>query len=196
MIGGLLPAVVASVTDDDREGRLYRISIPGLTDGAAVMPRAQLCNPIGDESEHTEIRIQAGARVWVAFEGGDTRFPVIVGFRPKNQENGIDWRRFFHANFQFNADSSFEIIAGTQVHVKTPMALIEADNAHCTGKLTVDGLLTFNGGMQGKSGAGGGPAMIVSGGAAFSDEVVANGIPVSGHHHDEHDGPPTGKALA
>jgi hypothetical protein len=191
MIGGLLPAVVASVTDDDREGRLYRISIPGLTDGAAVMPRAQLCNPIGDESEHTEIRIPAGARVWVAFEGGDTRFPVIVGFRPKNQENGIDWRRFFHANFQFNADNTFEVIANTQVHVKTPLALVEADNSHFTGNVEIDGtctvakLLTFNGGMQGKSGDGGGTAMIVSGGAAFSDDVVAAGTSVHGHGHIE-----------
>ncbi|KVN83496.1 hypothetical protein WJ68_16425 [Burkholderia ubonensis] len=173
------------MTDDDREGRLYRISIPGLTDGASVMPRAQLCNPIGDNSEETEIRIKPGDRVWVAFEGGDPRFPVIVGFRPKNQENGIDWRRFFHANFQFNADSTFEIIANTKVHVKTQTALIEADNAHCTGNLTVDGLLTFNGGMQGKGGAGGGPAMIVSGGAAFSEDVVAAGTSVHGHGHIE-----------
>jgi hypothetical protein len=185
MIGGLLPAFVASVTDDDRKGRLYRISIPGLTDGAAVMPRAQVCYPVGDESEHTEIRIPVGARVWVAFEGGDPRFPVIVGFRPKNEENDLDWRRFYHANFQFNADNTFEIIAGTQVTVKTPLALIDAENTHCTKNLTVDGLLTFNGGMQGKAGPGGGPAMIVSGGAAFSDDVTAGGTSVHGHGHIE-----------
>lgn len=185
MIGGLLPAVIASVTDDDREGRQYRISIPGLTDGAAVMPLAQLCNPIGDNSEETEIRIKAGDRVWIAFERGDPRFPVIVGYRPKNQENGIDWRRFFHANFQFDADNTFEIIAGTQVHVKTLLAVIEADNAHCTGNLTVDGLLTFNGGMTGKAGENGGKAITVQGGASFTDDVEANGVSVSGHKHPE-----------
>ncbi len=179
---GLMPAIVASI---DREARVARVSIPGLTDGAAELPEAEFCNPIGDSSEKTEIRILEGDRVWLAFNGGDPRYPVIVGYRPKNVDNGIDWRRFSHANFQFNADNVFEIIAGTQVHVKTPLALIEANDSHCTGNLTVDGLLTFNGGMQGKAGAGGGPAMIVSGGAAFSDDVVAAGTSVHGHGHIE-----------
>jgi hypothetical protein len=192
LIGGLLPAVIASVTDEGREGRLYRISIPGLTDGAAVMPTAQLCNPIGDNSEETEIRIKAGDRVWIAFEAGDTRFPVIVGFRPKNQENGIDWRRFFHANFQFNADNTFEVIANTLVHVKGETVHVEATttnvdstDTNVSGNLTVGGLLTFNGGMTGKAGASGGKAITVQGGANFTEDVTANGVSVSGHKHPE-----------
>lgn len=182
---GLMPAEVASVSMGDREERIYRVRIPGLTDGCTEFPQAELCNPIGDKSEHTEIRIKPGDRVWLAFQHGDPRYPVIVGFRPRNKENAIDWRRFEHANFQFNADNTFQIIAGTQVHVVTPMALIEADDAHCTGNLTVDGMLTFNGGMQGKAGEGGGPAVKVNGGADFTEDVTANGVSVSTHGHME-----------
>ncbi|MDF0506604.1 phage baseplate assembly protein V [Burkholderia cenocepacia] len=177
-----MPAIVASV---NREARTARIRIPGLTDGATELPEAEFCNPLGDKSEHTEIRIKEGDRVWLAFNGGDPRYPVIVGYRPKNVENGIDWRRFEHGNFQFNADNTFEVIAGTTVHVKSPSVTIEADETHVTGALTVDKLLTFKGGMNGSGGGSGGPAMVVSGGAAFSEDVVAAGTSVHGHGHIE-----------
>lgn len=111
---GLLPAIVDSI---DREARIARVRIPGLTDGAAELPEAEFCNPIGDKSEHTEIRVLPGDRVWLAFAGGDTRYPVIVGYRPRQEENGIDWRRFEHANFQFQADSEFIIDAGLKVTI-------------------------------------------------------------------------------
>jgi hypothetical protein len=185
LVIGLLPAFVDAVTDADRAERMYSVRIPGLTDGGGVLPRATVLNPLGDKSEHTEIRIKPGDRVWLAFEDGDTRYPVIVGYRPKQQENAMDWRRFEHANFQFNADNVFEVISGTQVHVKSPNVTLEADLVHCTKAVTVDGLLTFNGGMTGKAGASGGPAMVVSGGAAFSDDVVAAGTSVHGHGHIE-----------
>jgi hypothetical protein len=109
---GLMPAVVDSI---DREKRIARVRIPGLTDGATELPQAQFSNPIGDKSHRTEIRILPGDDVWLAFEGGDPRYPVIVGYRPRNQENGIDWRRFEHANFQFDADGQFVINASNVI---------------------------------------------------------------------------------
>ncbi|WP_321946572.1 hypothetical protein [Paraburkholderia sp. J10-1] len=188
---GLMPAEVDSVSLDDRKRRIYRVRIPGLTDGAAEMPQAKLCNPMGDRSENTEIRIKPGDRVWLAFECGDTRYPVIVGFRPRNVENDIDWRRFEHANFQFNADNTFEVIANTTVHVKTQQAVIESQttlidskDTRITGTLTVEKLLTFNGGMAGKGGEGGGDAVKVDGGAYFTKDVMANGVSTSGHKHN------------
>ncbi len=186
---GLMPAIVASVTVGDRQARMYRVRIPGLTDGAAELPRADVMNPLGDKSEHTEIRILPGDRVWLAFERGDTRYPIIVGYRTRHdQENAMDWRRFEHANFEFQADNIFRVIADTQVHVQTPEAYIEAAKSHITGDvqidgtLTVDKLLTFNGGMTGKGG-GGGKAITVQGGADFTEDVTANGVSVSGHDH-------------
>lgn len=132
---GLMPAEVDSI---DRERRIVKIRIPGLTDGATDLPEAQLCLPMGDKSEHTEIRILPGDRVWLAFEGGDTRYPVIVGYRPRNQENGIDWRRFAHANFNFTADNTFEIVAGTKVRMVAPLIELVGDIEH-TGKMTSSG---------------------------------------------------------
>ncbi|MCA8037131.1 phage baseplate assembly protein V [Burkholderia arboris] len=180
---GLMPAEVASVSMGDRKERIYRVRIPGLTDGCTEFPQAELCNPIGDKSEHTEISIKPGDRVWLAFQHGDPRYPVIVGFRPRNKENAIDWRRFEHANFEFLADNTFRIIAPGQAHIVTTLALLEADDVHCTKNLTVDGAITANGGIQVNAGEGEGPAMKVNGGAEFSKEVFVKGIPSSTHGH-------------
>jgi hypothetical protein len=194
----LMPAEVASI---DRERRIARVRIPGLTDSASELPEAEFCNPIGDKSEHTEIRIKVDDRVWLAFNGGDPRYPVIVGYRPKNQENGIDWRRFEHGNFQFTADNTFEIIAGTQVHIKTPLAYIEAPSTHITGDVqidgsaTVNGSLTYKGGMTGSGGSG--ASAQIQGGITATGDIKAGNISLQGHHHTEQgDGAPTSAAQA
>jgi phage baseplate assembly protein gpV len=148
----------------DREARIAKVRIPGLTDGATDLPEAQFCNPLGDKSYHTEIRVKPGDDVWLAFERGDTRYPVIVGYRPRNEENGIDWRRFEHANFQFTADEGFVIDAGVKVTINapkvevnasnqatvtSPKVLVDSPDSHFTGAVTVDGLITYNAGLEG-----------------------------------------------
>jgi hypothetical protein len=187
---GLMPAEVDSI---DRERRLARVRIPGLTDGATSLPEAQFCNPVGDKSEDTEIRILPGDRVWLAFEGGDTRYPVIVGYRPRNQENGVDWRRFEHANFQFTADAQFVITAGTKVTinapevvvnasskatVKSPSVLIDSASSQFTGAVEVDGLLTYKQGLNG------------TGGATIAGSMTNNGKNIGSDH--KHSGVATG----
>jgi len=187
---GLLPAEVDSI---DREARIARVRIPGLTDGATELPEAEFCNPIGDKSEHTEIRILPGDRVWLAFVGGDTRYPVIVGYRPRNQENGTDWRRFEHANFNFTADKEFVIDAGVKVTINapevavnastsatvtSPKVLIDSPDTKCTGKLEVAGALTYKAGMTG------------SGGASITGDMKNNGVNIGSSH--THGGVQTG----
>jgi len=179
----LMPAEIDSITLDDRERRIFRIRIPGLTDNATEMPEAELNNPLGDKSETTEIRIKVNDRVWVAFVNGDTRYPVIIGFRPRNQENGVDWRRFEHANFEFNADNTVHLIAGTQVTVTTPLALIDAADTHVTGTLTVDGLFTYKAGMHGSGGAG--ATAVIDGGISATGDIKAGNISLEGHGHTE-----------
>lgn len=182
---GLMPAEVDSI---DREARIARVRIPGLTDGATELPEAQFCNPVGDKSEHTEIRINVGDPVWLAFVGGDPRYPVIVGFRPRQQENGIDWRRFEHANFQFDADNTFIINAAAKVIVNTanvevhasekatvvsPEVLVDSADTTFTGKVTVQGAFTYKAGMAGTGGA------VITGDITNNDKNIG-----SKHTHD------------
>lgn len=106
------PAVVKTI---DRARREIRVSIPGITDGAETLPIAEIEYPIGDKSEHTEIRVKVADRVWVAFEGGDARYPIITGFRTKHIGNEVGTRRFEHDNFEFQADDDFLVGAGQDV---------------------------------------------------------------------------------
>lgn len=91
--------------------RLCRVRIPGITDGCEVLPLAMLSYPIGDKSEHTEIRILAGDRVWLDFVNGDPRYPIITGFRPKETDNAIAWRRWHHDNIELQADTDMRLLA-------------------------------------------------------------------------------------
>lgn len=115
---GKYPAFVSSYDADKRQ---CRVNIPGITDGAEVMPLAEICYPIGDKSEYTEILIQEGDRIWVEFERGDERYPIIVGWRCKNVGNDKDWRRWLHANVEITADN--------QLHLKCKAFKVDADDS-------------------------------------------------------------------
>lgn len=155
-----LPGFVVSY---DAPTRHCRVRVPGVTDGAETFPEAMLCNPIGDKSEHTDIRILAGDRVWVAFVNGDARYPVIVGFRPKETDAAIDVRRLHHKAIELIADTNMlleatatqvTIKAGTKVLVQAPDitltgAITLDGNTVCTGTLAVNQMLTYLSGVTG-----------------------------------------------
>jgi len=145
----------------DAQTRLCRVRIPGVTDGAEVMPLAMLSYPIGDKSEHTELRILAGDRVWLDFVNGDPRFPIITGFRPKETDNAIDWRRWHHKNIELQADSDVRVIAtgggvliqaGQTITLQAPSITLDG-NTNCTGTLTVQQVLTYLAGITGTGAA-------------------------------------------
>lgn len=106
----LWPGVVVSY---DRAERTARVSIPGVTDGTDTLPEAVFSNPLGDRADITEIRIDAGDAVWLMFEGGDPRFPIITGYRTPRAGNPIDWRRWRHANMELTADGVLRLNATT-----------------------------------------------------------------------------------
>jgi hypothetical protein len=162
---GRYPALVRSY---DQERRTCRIEIPGLTDGGDVMPEAEIEYPVGDKSRSssfpTEIEILSSDAVWVSFIGGDPRYPVITGYRNPQTGNAKDWRRWHHANIELLADQVMNLIAqgdvlvksGSHVTVQAPSVTINAPQTTCTGKLTVNGLLTYTSGMAGSGNSGSG----------------------------------------
>jgi hypothetical protein len=187
-IPGKLPAVVASY---DKKRRECRVHIPGLTDGTGPGISAEIEYPIGDKSKagefSTDILILAGDTVWVEFECGDARYPIITGFRNPRVGNGTDWRRFHQDNIELLAVKLMQFIAGgnvliestgANITIKSPsLVTIEAPLTHIKGALTVDDLITGTGGI---SVSGGGGAAI-SGGT-----LTHNGVNVgSDHTHTE-----------
>lgn len=95
-------------------GRMCRVLIPSQTDGSNVALEAVFCNPLGDRPEDTEIRILAGDKIWIEFEAGDERFPIITGYRTPREGNPVDWRRWQHKNIELTAEETL-IINATNV---------------------------------------------------------------------------------
>lgn len=170
MMPGRYPAVVKEYLP---ARRTCRVEIPGLTDGADVFPEAEIEYSIGDKAkdgEHfTEIEIVPGDTVWIAFIAGDPRYPIITGWRNPQTGNGVDWRRWHHANMELLADTLMNLIAGgdmllrsaTKVTIEAPTIIANCETAtvnasssttidtpetSITGNLTVEGNVAVNGG--------------------------------------------------
>ncbi len=127
-----LPAVVVQYLPAVKRAT---VSIPGFTDGAEDYPEAELLFSIGDKSEHTDIRILPGDRVWVDFINDDPRFPIILGFRPKETDSVTGTRRWHHVNVEVTADTDMRlqatagvllIKAGTKVRIEAPPLEVDA----------------------------------------------------------------------
>jgi phage baseplate assembly protein gpV len=169
-LSNFYPGVVVSY---DAQTRMCRVRIPGVTDGAEVFPNAELLYPIGDKSEHTDIRILQGDRVVLGFINGDQRHPVVLGFMPKAEGNALDVRRFEHKNIELQADAdmllqatdgnltvnagsaivvkagtTITVEAGGTVTIKAEKIVMDAP-VEMTGTLLVDGRITYMDGMTG-----------------------------------------------
>lgn len=131
---GKWPGVIRSYDADRRE---VRVEIPGITDGAEQWPLAEIEYPIGDKSRHTEIRILDGDLVWLEFECGDPRYPIITGWRNPNTGNSTGFRRWHHENIESDADSTQKHTSGTTYTVLAGSDIkndAKADIVHHAGK--------------------------------------------------------------
>ena len=121
---GRYPAIVRGY---DAAARMCRVEIPGLTDGGDVLPLAEIEYSLGDKSRAganaTEVEITAGDTVWVAFIGGDPRYPIITGYRNPQAGNSADWRRWHHANIELIADAEMRLVVGGTSVVITPAGI-------------------------------------------------------------------------
>ncbi|CAG2144422.1 hypothetical protein LMG31506_03002 [Cupriavidus yeoncheonensis] len=109
------------------------------------------------------------------------------------------------SSVEYNSGSNtltVNVAGAGNVIVNCKQATVNADNGvtlntpatHCTGALTVDGLLTYGNGI---SGTGGSNGNAISGNINLTGgDVVADGIGLKAHHHTEHDGPATSAAQA
>lgn len=119
-IPGIWPGEVESY---DGVTRTCRVRVPGITDGSNTLLEAVFNNPLGDRAadgvvkNQTEIYIKAGDPVWLMFENGDPRFPVIMGYRTPRAGNPTAWRRWHHANFETTADVQYIVEAGTKITI-------------------------------------------------------------------------------
>lgn len=192
LIPGMLPAEVDSY---DEDARTCRVRIPGLTDGSSVLPEAVIMPPIGDRSyatdgkDHTELRILPGDPVWVMFEGGDPRFPIIMGARTKRAGNPTGWRRWRHANIEMTADNEL-VINAAKVTWNVSGDVIEniggSQTTAVTGALgTTAGTSTLSAGSHAIT-----AATSITGNVALSGGTAThNGTNFGATHtHTEHDG--------
>lgn len=124
LMPGRYPAIVKTY---NQARRTCRVEIPGLTDGGDVLPEAEIEYQIGDKSRAgtntTEIEITPGDTVWVAFIGGDPRYPIITGYRNPQAGNSADWRRWHHANIELIADAEMRLVVGGTSVVITPAGI-------------------------------------------------------------------------
>jgi hypothetical protein len=123
--------------------RTCRVEIPGITDGGDVFPIAEIEYPIGDKAASlthpTEIEIVAGDAVWVAFIGGDQRFPIITGYRNPKTGNDVDWRRFHHANIEMTADGTLKLNANIIEFNATTSITTTAETATINANTQING---------------------------------------------------------
>ena len=138
---GRYPATVKSY---DQATRTCRVEIPGITDGGDVLPNAEIEYPIGDKSrliagQHaTELEILTGDTVWVAFIGGDARYPLITGYRCPSAGNDVNWRRIHHANIDLTADGVLNIKA-TTINLNATTVTITSTDTSVTSKMNITG---------------------------------------------------------
>ena len=184
------PAVVMSY---DANTRLAKIKLEPLDDGADTQLDAELLYPLGDKS-NTAIEVLAGDFVWVEFEQGDPRYPIIVGYRNKRIGNDDLTRRYHHhGNFEILADNLIKIKGNVKVIVESATVEVIATTVNVTasntnitslvnitGNTSITGNLTVAGAISGTGGSG---ATIAGNVTVSSGDVVADGKSLKTHTH-------------
>lgn len=184
------PAVVMSY---DANTRLAKIKLEPLDDGADTQLEAELLYPLGDKS-NTAIEVLAGDFVWVEFEQGDPRYPIIVGYRNKRTGNDDLTRRYHHHdNFEILADNLIKIkgnvkviVESATVEVIATTVNVTASNTNITSLVNITGNTSITGNLAvagAISGTGGSGASIAGNVTVSSGDVVADGKSLKTHTH-------------
>lgn len=97
---------------------------PASRTGPIRSPRPKFEYKAGDKAAHgqypTELEILPGDTVWIAFIGGDPRYPIITGSRNPQAGNSVDWRRYHHKNYELICDRIIRLLVGNSVFQLNP----------------------------------------------------------------------------
>lgn len=97
---------------------------PASRTGPIRSPRPKFEYNAVDKAAHgqypTEIEILPGDTVWIAFIGGDPRYPIITGSRNPQAGNSVDWRRYHHKNYELICDQIIRLLVGNSVFQLNP----------------------------------------------------------------------------
>jgi len=184
------PAVVVSY---DGVTRLAKIKLEPLDEGADTALDAELLYPLGDKS-NTAIEVLANDPVWVEFEAGDPRYPIIVGYRNKREGNDDTTRRYHHhGSFEILADNIIKIKGNVKVIVESETVEVHATTVtvtathtnitslvNITGNTSITGNLAVAGEIRGTGGSG---AAIAGNVTVSTGDVLADGKSLKGHTH-------------
>lgn len=183
------PAVVVGY---DANTRLAQVKIEPLDNGADTVLDAELLYPLGDKS-NTAIEVLAGDFVWVEFEAGDPRYPIIAGYRNKRTGNDDATRRYHHANIELLADNTIKIkgdvkviVESATVEVNATTVTVTASNTNITSLVNITGNTSITGNLAvagAISGTGGSGASIAGNVTVSSGDVVADGKSLKTHTH-------------
>lgn len=181
---GRYPAIVRSY---DQARRTCRVEIPGLTDGGDVLLEAEIEYPVGMKSRtganETEIEITPGDTVWIAFIGGDARYPIITGYRNPQAGNSIDWRRWHHKNLELLADAVMRLIAQGEILIESGTTIILKAPSNIlldTPEVVVTGVISMLG--QGATGA----TATIKGHVQVEGNINATGTVLDGGGNSNH----------
>ena len=138
--------IAAVVKEYSPASHRARIEIPGMTDGADTLPEAEIMYPIGELHSDTEILIREGDKVYIDWLiDGDSRTPVIVGYRNPKTGNLVDIRRIRQANI--------ELIADSHILLDAPKITLKHKEMISTGVNQMQAQTNLNGGASTQSGA-------------------------------------------
>lgn len=186
---GKYPAIVDSY---DGATRLAKVKIEPFDSGADTLLEADLCYPVGDKS-NTAIEVLSGDYVWIEFEAGDPRYPIIVGYRNKRTGNDDSTRRYHHQNIELLADNIIKIkgdvkviVESATVEVNATTVTVTANNTNITSLVNITGNTSIAGNLDvvgAISGTGGSGASIAGNVTVSNGDIEADGISLKTHTH-------------
>lgn len=123
-LNGFWPAKLTSYDAATRTGEVW---IDEVTDGADRGLVAEFAYPVGEDDQDTERKITLPANVYVFFEMGDPRCPVIFAWRTRQDGSAVvGTRRIRQVKVEVLADDTVRIAGATKVILESSDVSIEA----------------------------------------------------------------------